>query len=85
MKDGRVYLVAGKSFSGIFELTGLDTIRRLPEQKLNVTAEDVAAARRYLDRRPRGRADASAEPGQEVPDKATKPLPRHSARGIPLP
>jgi hypothetical protein len=49
MADGRVYLVAGKSFSGIFEITGLDTIRRLPEQSLTITAEDVAAARLYLD------------------------------------
>jgi hypothetical protein len=49
MADGRVYLVAGKSFSGIFEITGLDTIRRLPEQQLTVTAEHVATARRYLD------------------------------------
>jgi hypothetical protein len=55
MADGRVYLVAGKSFSGIFEITGLDTIRRLPEQKLTVTAEHIAAARRYLDARPQKR------------------------------
>jgi hypothetical protein len=48
MVDGRVYLVAGKSFSGIFEITGLDTIRRLPEQRLTVTAEHAAAASRYL-------------------------------------
>lgn len=70
MVDGRVYLVAGKSFSGIFEITGLHTIRRLPEQRLTVTAEQVASARRYLDARPR--PDASAEPGKEVPDKPTK-------------
>jgi len=65
--DGRVYLVAGKSFSGIFEITGLDTIRRLPEQRLIVTAEQVAAARGYLDARPH-RSDDGAEPGKEVPD-----------------
>jgi hypothetical protein len=65
MVDGRVYLVAGKSFSGIFEITGLDTIRRLPEQPLTVTAEHVAAARRYLD----------ALPAKKVPEGApqTKP------------
>jgi hypothetical protein len=51
--DGRVYLIAGKSFSGIFEITGLDTIRRLPEQRLTVTAKHIAAARRYLDARPK--------------------------------
>jgi hypothetical protein len=69
MADGKVYLVAGKSFSGIFEITGLDTIRRLPEQRLTITAEQVAAARRYLDARPR-RSDNAPEPGQEVQDKA---------------
>jgi hypothetical protein len=52
-EDGRVYLVAGKSFSAIFEVKGLDTIRRLPEQKLTVTADHIAAARKYLDTRPR--------------------------------
>jgi hypothetical protein len=51
--DGRVYLIAGKSFSGIFEITGLDTIRRLPAQRLTVTAKHIAAARRYLDARPK--------------------------------
>jgi hypothetical protein len=71
MADGRVYLVAGKSFSGIFEITGLDTIRRLPEQKLTVTTEDIAAARRYLDSRPRP-DDGAKEPGQEIRDKPTK-------------
>jgi hypothetical protein len=59
-------LVAGKSFSGIFEVTGLDTIRRLPEQKLTITAEHVAAARKFLDTRPR--RDDTAEPGKEVQD-----------------
>jgi hypothetical protein len=58
MTDGRVYLVAGKSFSAIFEVTGLDTIRRLPEQELTLTAEHLAAARRYLDAR------------RKVPEKA---------------
>jgi hypothetical protein len=63
--DGRVYLVAGKSFSAIFEITGLDTIRRLPEQRLTVTAEHVAAARRYLDAR-------SKDPEKAGPNKGTE-------------
>ncbi len=58
----------GKSFSGIFEITGLDTIRRLPEQRLTVAAQQVAAAQRYLDARPR-RSAGEAEPGNEVRDK----------------
>jgi hypothetical protein len=71
MADGRVYLVAGKSFSAIFEITGLDTIRRLPEQELTVTAEHVKAAERYLDAHPRSTGDAK-EPGKKVPDKPSK-------------
>jgi hypothetical protein len=62
MADGRVYVVAGKSFSAIFEITGLDTIRRLPERKLTVTADHIAAAQRYLDARLR----------REVPDRPSK-------------
>ena len=64
MTDGRVYLVAGKSFSAIFEITGLDTIRWFPEQQLTVTAEHLAAARRYLDARNKG-------PEKTVPKKGT--------------
>jgi hypothetical protein len=56
MADGRVYLIGGKSFSGIFEITGLDTIRRLPEQRLTITAEQVAAARGYFDTHAKDRA-----------------------------
>jgi hypothetical protein len=63
--DGRVYLVAGKSFSGIFEITGLDTIRRLPEQRLTVTAEHIAAARRYLDARRKVPEKARPKKGKE--------------------
>jgi hypothetical protein len=70
MADGRVYLVAGKSFSAIFEVTGLDTVRRLPEQKLIDTADQVAAARKYLAARPR--RDDAAEPGKPVIDKSSK-------------
>jgi hypothetical protein len=65
MTDGRVYLVAGKSFSAIFEIMGLDTIRRLPAQQLTVTPEHVAAARRYLD----------ALPAKKVPEGAPQKQP----------
>jgi hypothetical protein len=71
MVDGRVYLVAGKSFSGIFEITGLDTIRRLPEQSLTVTAEHVAAARRYLDGLPAKKVPEGA-PQKKPPEKYPK-------------
>jgi hypothetical protein len=69
MTDGRVCLVAGKSFSGIFEITGLDTIRRLPEQELAVTAEHVAAARRYLDARSKVPEKAEPKKGTEKDQK----------------
>ena len=64
MTDGRVYLVAGKSFSAIFEITGLDTVRRFPEQQLTVTAEHLAAARRYLDAR--GKVPEKTGPKKET-------------------
>jgi hypothetical protein len=70
MVDGRVYLVAGKSFSGIFEITGFDTVRRLPEQPLTVTAEQVAAARRYLDALPAKKVPEGTpqrKPSEKVP------------------
>jgi hypothetical protein len=71
MADGRVYLVAGKSFSGIFEISGLDTIRRLPEQKLTITAEHIAEARRFLDARPHP-DEGTKKPGKNTPDKPAK-------------
>jgi hypothetical protein len=76
MTDGRVYLVAGKSFSGIFEVTGLDTLRRVPEQRLTVTAEDVAAARRYLEAR--GKAQEEAGPRKGTEEGRTK----RDSRGV---
>jgi len=69
MTDGRVYLVAGKSFSAIFEITGLDTIRRLPEQELTVTAEDVRAARRYVDARSKVPEKDEPKEGKEKDEK----------------
>ena len=71
MVDGRVYLVAGKSFSGIFEITGLDTIRRLPEQSLTITAAHVAAAHRYLDSLPAKSIPVGA-PQKKPPEKDSK-------------
>jgi hypothetical protein len=78
MADGRVYLVAGKSFSGIFEITGLDTIRRLPEQRLTVTPEHVAAARRYLDARGKDRhgSERPKDLGKKVPEKGAEKDPK---------
>jgi hypothetical protein len=78
MVDGRVYLVAGKSFSGLFEITGLDTIRLFPEQRLTVTAEDVAAVRRYLDARGKVRhgSERPKDPGKKVPEKGAEKGPK---------
>jgi sugar lactone lactonase YvrE len=49
MANGKVYLVGGQPFSGIFEITGLETLHRLPEHRLTITEDQVAAARRYAE------------------------------------
>jgi hypothetical protein len=67
MGDGRVYLVAGKFFSEIFEITGLDTVRRLPEQNLTITDEHIADARRWLEAQPA--PSDEKEPGELVLEK----------------
>ncbi|HYG76918.1 MAG TPA: hypothetical protein VEK08_18075, partial [Planctomycetota bacterium] len=45
--DGSIYLVIGKNHSSIVRVDGLDSIRRLPEQALNVTPELLAQAESY--------------------------------------
>jgi hypothetical protein len=71
MVDGPVYLIAGKSLSGIFEITGLESIRRLPEQSLTITAAHVAAAHRYLDSLPAKSIPVGA-PQKKPPEKDSK-------------
>jgi len=51
MIDGRVYLIGGQPFSAIFEISGLDSIRRLAARQVAITAADLAAARRFRDKR----------------------------------
>ena len=46
-KDGSVYLVDGGR-SSLVRVDGLETIRRLPETTLNLSAEDLAQARAHL-------------------------------------
>ncbi len=41
-EDGNVYLVAGKEFSGIFEILHLESIRRLPRKGFRVTNNMLA-------------------------------------------
>jgi hypothetical protein len=60
--DGRVYLIGGQPFAAIFEITGLDTIRRWSDQRLTVTAEQVAAAQRYRDTHGQARYHPAATP-----------------------
>lgn len=58
--DGNIYLVAGKDHSGIVRIDGLGSVRRLPATTLELSARQVAAARRYRqENRPPPR-DASA-------------------------
>ncbi|MBI5383978.1 MAG: hypothetical protein HZA90_04755 [Verrucomicrobia bacterium] len=46
-KDGKVYLVDGGR-SSLVRVDGLETIRRLPETSLNLSADDLAKARAYF-------------------------------------
>lgn len=46
-KDGKVYLVDGAR-SSLVRVDGLETIRRLPETTLNLSADDLAKARAYF-------------------------------------
>ena len=48
--DGEIYLVAGKGHCGILRLEGLESIRRLPEQALEVTPEMLREADGYRSR-----------------------------------
>jgi hypothetical protein len=69
LPDGRVYLIGGQPFAAIFEITGLDTIRRLSDQRLTVTAEQVAAARRYRDTHGKAHYHPGATPTPPVKGK----------------
>lgn len=48
LPNGDIYLVAGKSHSSLVKVTGLESIRRLPAQKLTITAKDVLAVQDYM-------------------------------------
>lgn len=48
LDDGRVYLITGKNHSSIVRLDKLDTLRRLPEQTLTVSAKQLTAAAAHL-------------------------------------
>jgi hypothetical protein len=47
-KDGNIYLVAGHGYSAIFRVTGLDTVKRLPLQTIEMTPAMVDVARNVL-------------------------------------
>ena len=49
--DGNIYLVAGHGFSAIFRLTGLETMKRLAPQQIEMTPEMVENARQVLVRK----------------------------------
>lgn len=49
-KDGNIYLLAGHGYSAIFRLTGLDTVKRLPPQTIEVTPPMLETARNVLAR-----------------------------------
>lgn len=71
--DGRVYLVAGKTHCSLVRLDGLDTLRRLPETKLEVTPAMLQACRDYFLQRDlqrvkaEGRDTLPVAPRKEAP------------------
>ncbi len=48
LPNGDIYLVAGKSHSSLVKVTGLESIKRLPPQSLNITGKDVLAVQDYM-------------------------------------
>jgi hypothetical protein len=71
--DGRVYLVAGQTHCSLVRLDGLDTLRRLPETKLEVTPAMLQACRDYFLQRDlqrvkaEGRDTLPVAPRKEAP------------------
>jgi hypothetical protein len=47
--EGPALLVAGKSHSSIVAVHGLQSLRRLPDRRIDVTPEDAARAREYAE------------------------------------
>ncbi|MCY2991148.1 MAG: hypothetical protein NTY19_25210 [Planctomycetota bacterium] len=58
-KDGEIYLVAGHGFSAICRVTGLDTVKRLPPQTIELTPALVETARQQRVRRQQAEIAAS--------------------------
>jgi hypothetical protein len=56
--DGEIYLVAGHNHSSIVRIDGLRSIRRLPEQMLDVTPELITNVQDYLATRDEQRQEA---------------------------
>lgn len=50
-KDGEIYLVAGHGFSAICRVTGLETVKRLPPQTIELTPALVETARQQRVRK----------------------------------
>ena len=46
--DGSIYLVTGAGGGSIVQVEGLERVKRLPEQSITVTADDLSATQTYL-------------------------------------
>ncbi|MFN0080559.1 MAG: hypothetical protein ACKVY0_29170 [Prosthecobacter sp.] len=63
--DGGYYMVAGKNHASIVGVTGFETIRRLPDQKITLTPQQVELAARQ-DLKPGARNDATTKPAAQT-------------------
>ncbi|HEX2749848.1 MAG TPA: hypothetical protein VHM91_17705, partial [Verrucomicrobiales bacterium] len=70
--DGNVYLVDGARTS-LVKVSGLETIRRLAEQPLNLTAEDLARSREWTVRREASRQKATGQETLVIVRRKTPP------------
>ncbi len=70
--DGRVFLVDGGRTS-LVSVDGLETIKRLPEQTINVTAADLDKARDWFARAEAARQKARGSNTLSVPLRKTAP------------
>jgi hypothetical protein len=70
--DGRVFLVDGARTS-LVRVDGLDTIKRLPEQTINITADDLDRARDWFARAETARQKTRGSGILTVPLRAAAP------------
>jgi len=94
--DGTLYLVAGKTFSGLFTVEGLETLQPLDAGSITVTADALEQAEAYRAAREASRIERAGRATHDVPtisepfdvdgaadkwaDQAWMPIGRYSVR-----